>query len=100
AARYGHAMAFDSVRKRTVLFSGDADDETWEWDGTDWMQRVPAAAPPARMFSPMVFDVSRGVMVLFGGDMAGFAASDTWEYDGATWTQRTFAVTPAPRRAH
>ena len=43
-ARFGSAMAFDEARGRTVLFGGLlADrtplDDTWEWDGTDWVQR-------------------------------------------------------------
>jgi len=42
--RSGHAMAYDEVRKVTVLFGGiDADgnrlNDTWEYDGTTWIQR-------------------------------------------------------------
>ena len=40
AARMAHALAYDSSRKRVVLFGGTTAqstvDETWEWDGLAW----------------------------------------------------------------
>src|SRR5262249_41604748 len=45
-ARSGHAMAYDSARRVTVLFAGYAapdggvpDQGTWEWDGNLWQKR-------------------------------------------------------------
>jgi hypothetical protein len=44
AARYGHALAYDSTRNEIVLFGGsdgwtpDLDLETWVYDGSDWRQ--------------------------------------------------------------
>ena len=52
--REGHAMAYDAARGRVVLFGGaneyDVFDfgDTWEWDGSAWVERTPAGSPPAR----------------------------------------------------
>lgn len=44
SARSFHAMAYDSIRQRTVLFGGTDYSvgplsDTWEWDGANWIQR-------------------------------------------------------------
>ena len=49
-------MAYDSVRKKVVLFGGyplggGTIGDTWEWDGTDWTQ---VADSPARSDSPCI----------------------------------------------
>lgn len=41
SGRHGHVMAYDSHRKRTVLFGGGTIDairqgDTWEYDGCNW----------------------------------------------------------------
>ena len=39
-------MATDTARGRVVLFSGNGGaDETWEWDGTDWVEMLPTVSP-------------------------------------------------------
>ena len=41
-ARTGHAMAFDAVRGRVVLYGGSRGPtmraDTWEWDGQHWRE--------------------------------------------------------------
>jgi hypothetical protein len=88
AARYDHAMVFDSVRQQTLLFGGAGASspllgDTWGWDGDLWRQ-VSDIGPTPRARHAMAFDTGRGRTVLFGG--AG-GAGDTWEWDGALWTQ-------------
>jgi hypothetical protein len=85
-------MAFDSVRQRIVLFggwgfSGELND-TWEWDGTEWIQ-VGDTGPSPREGHSMSFDVVRQRVVLFGGALypAGTLFNDTWEWDGKDWTE-------------
>ena len=42
---FQHAMAHDSIRGMTVLYTGGVSGDeagTWEWDGTNWHQRNPA----------------------------------------------------------
>jgi hypothetical protein len=85
-ARSDFAMAYDSVRHKTVVFggSGPSDDtwesDTWEWDGAAWDLTTQGLSPPGRTDSAMVFDEATGSMLLFGGEGATSALSDTWEY--------------------
>ena len=65
--RDGHAMAYDPVRQRVVLFGGQADGptwlaDTWEWDGVTWIQRSPATSPPMRAHAAMAFDPTHNKM--------------------------------------
>src|SRR5262249_53405200 len=73
--------------------------DVWEWDGTGWTDRSPpagATAPSARMSALMVYDASRRVMVLRGGNTGtaappgGTPRDETWEWDPATavWALR------------
>lgn len=103
-ARLAHAMVYDSVRARTVLYGGRTptgfSNETWEYDGFSWSQKLPAHAPSARHHAHLAFDVMRARVVLFGGvGEDGAPLSDTWEYDGIDWTQKSVALSPPPRFA-
>jgi hypothetical protein len=74
-------MVYDEVRQRVVLFGGYAGqhmNDTWEWDGATWLQRNPAASPPARGNHAMVYDAARGRVVLFGGGAGLSYLGDTW----------------------
>ncbi len=100
-----YAMAYDSTRNVTTLFGGvdssafpgSITNQTWEWNGVDWTQRMSANAPSPRFGSAMAFDVARGVQVLFGGSTASGYLNETWEWNGVDWTQRTPATSPPPR---
>jgi cysteine-rich repeat protein len=97
--RAAHAVAYDSVRHRLVLFGGQQDyqvptNETWEWDGTTWTQKLTLVVPPARSGHAMVFDEGRQRVLLFGGAGTNGALNDTWEWDGTTWTQRSAVTSP------
>ncbi|MBL8951720.1 MAG: hypothetical protein JNK82_13140 [Myxococcaceae bacterium] len=103
SARSHHAMVYDAARKRVVLFGGDSGGaggihgDTWEWDGTNWLQRFPAVSPPARKYHTMAYDSARRRVVLFGGYSGTTVLSDTWEFNGLTWVQRTTATAPRSR---
>lgn len=127
-ARHDAAMAYDRKLGQLVMFGGGingpielgeptdvAVDETWAWNGNDWIALSPAARPPARECAGMTYDPVRGRMVLFGGQSSVFQApisllSDTWEWDGSNWQQRTPTTSPPggcgaqmafdPRRGH
>src|SRR5262249_6415135 len=71
---YLFSLAYDSVRGRTVCFGGCTDsgsqsatNQTWEWDGSAWTQRLPAVSPPPRFGQAMAFDRARGRLVMHGG---------------------------------
>lgn len=77
-------MAYDRLRGVTALFggsgsAGEASDETWEWTGTAWIQRI-IAGPAGRTAHPMAYHQARHEVVLFGGTLAGGA------HDGQTWS--------------
>src|SRR5258708_7340736 len=51
-ARAGAGMAYDELRKVTVLFGGEGSSmlfgDTWTFDGRNWNELHPATSPPAR----------------------------------------------------
>jgi hypothetical protein len=105
SSRHHHAMVYDIARGVMVLFGGAStssgsvrDNETWEWDGVNWTQRLPQTRPSARIMHAMAYDADRQVTVLFGG-RTGITTSDqngeTWEWDGTDWTLRGTAGPPA-----
>lgn len=80
----------------TVLI--DETGVTWEWNGSTWTRRSPAASPPSRLWTTMAYDSIRGQIVLFGGNNgSGGLLGDTWVYDGSTWTRMSPASSPSPR---
>lgn len=95
-AMWLHAMAYDSLRHRTVLFGGrtasSADAQTWEFDGTTWAQIAPLhRSPPNKEHMAMAFDAARGKVVLVHAEGP---QTLTWEWDGVDWTQAAASVTP------
>lgn len=96
-ARAEAGMAYDSRRKRIVLFGGHRSvngervrlGDTWEWDGQQW-EKVSAEGPAPRNGAAMAYDASRQRVVLFGG---GGAPDETWEWDGKSWEQNAAAHT-------
>lgn len=80
--RHSHKMAYDSVRKVTILYGGEGVydyDIQWEWDGTSWRRlSLDAPNPERRHDHAMVFDPIRKRVVLFGGSTSGMQ-NDTWE---------------------
>lgn len=91
AARYAHAMAFDSLRKVAVLFGGEigltAQQDTWEWNNTQWLPRTTATVPQVRSDHRMVYDAKAKRILMHGGFVSGAYSRETWAYDGSNWTQ-------------
>ena len=90
--RRGHALAYDSVREKVVLFGGDLLADTWEWDGEKWTEVTPEnpeESPPGRRDHALAYDSDRGKVVLFGGWWGNRYRNDTWEWDGEKWTEVT-----------
>jgi cysteine-rich repeat protein len=90
---YDPGMTWDAARRRVVLFGGSGQlesDETWEWDGTDWVHRVPASeVPPSRYGPVLTYDPVRGKTVMFGGFTNLAWMRDAWEWDGGAWRELT-----------
>jgi len=113
--RYFAGMAHDLLRARTVLyggltatfFGGNYNDDTWEWDGSNWNQVATTSTPGSLIGNPgvaqhsMAYDTIGQRIVMFGGELfQGIvpAPNVTLLYDGTNWTQASPATAP-PRRA-
>ncbi len=92
------AVVYDPIRKKVILFGGVSDwlgngfqheNDTWEWDGKDWIKMKTNTVPPARAGHMMAYDEKRGVVVMFGGEeqTGTYMLNDTWEWDGKDWKQ-------------
>jgi hypothetical protein len=95
-------MAYDGMRHNVVLFGGEKSppippdllNDTWIWDGTDWIEQNPESSPSPRI-TQLVFDAALGEAVLLGGN-AGLAGqySDMWGWDGANWSSLAASLPP------
>jgi tetratricopeptide (TPR) repeat protein len=99
--RNDHAMAYDPVRKRVILFGGrDATgllDDTWEWDGQAWRQLSVGKLGWARRDLCLAYDTSRRRLIGFGGyNGRGQPRNEVFECDGVSWQLQT-PPTRAPR---
>ena len=99
----GHVMVTDGFG--VILFGGNGGgtyfNQTWQFDGTTWLQIPSPSSPSARRRHGGAYDLTRGRFVVFGGqDNSGGVVGDTWEFDGANWTQATPATSPSARRDH
>ena len=102
SGRTDFGMAFDRHRGRVVLFGGRTHNgftaglhsgETWEYDGTNWVERLPANSPPARHSCALFYDPVRRVTTLYGGDttLPDPRTGDIWTWDGTNWTRKEVA---------
>ena len=100
-----HAMAYDDVHGKIVLFggtnpTGGYSNQTWVWDGNNWKQMHPEVSPPARYGHAMVYDSVSKKIVMFGGYGEYAEMNDTWTWDGSNWTQVVSTTNPPPRFQH
>ena len=105
-SRSTHGLAYDSIRKRTVLFgglvSGSPNNETWTWNGSAWSLAcgtAPASecAISDRRNLQMAFDPMNGVALVFGGRVGGLTRlGDTWSWNGTAWSEICNGTTCSP----
>lgn len=104
--RAEHALAYDAQRDRIVLYGGcglaetDRFADTWTFDGVAWHQETPNASPGALRAHAMVYDSSRGNVVLFGGNDAVGDRDATWIWNGLTWSAPSVAAPKPPAGTH
>ena len=115
-SRESGGIAYDSARRRVVVFGGNKRPptvtqllaDTWEFDGSGWLQIPTPTHPTARSHMMMAYDAKRRRTILFGGEaidqfsidsfpIGSSALGDTWEWDGVNWRQLAPASSPAPR---
>ena len=102
-ARALQAMAFDTARGETLLFGGQnlnglspvTFTDTWGWNGSTWIQHLPATSPPALTPRSMACDEQRGRVVMAQTGQGYNSPSAIWEWDGSTWSSA--GVVPTPR---
>jgi hypothetical protein len=105
--RVYHALAYDKIHDVVVLFGGYPKtlgyytglNDTWIWDGCDWLEMDPPNRPSPRELATMAFDEARGEAVLFGGGIPNTYVyyNDTWAWDGANWTELQPVTRPSAR---
>lgn len=100
-ARDFASMAYDAATGQLILFGGGEGgkrlpnqappplNDTWTWNGANWMQLHPANVPGARSQAGMVYDAAVQSVILFGGlDARGpTELNDTWAWNGSNWLQ-------------
>ncbi len=100
----GAGLAYDSARRRGVMFGGLAlgdvpTNATWRYEAGRWRQLTPATSPSARSRMAIAYDAWRDRVVLFGGEFYSCASADTWEFDGTTWLPRAVSGPAARQQA-
>ena len=103
--RHDHAMAYDSLSGKAVLFGGLAGNEyvndTWTYNFTlgTWKREMPPDAPRPGAGYLLAFDSYVGRMVMYGGRNDTDFFDETWTYDTelAVWTNLSSSPSPPPR---
>jgi hypothetical protein len=94
-ARDDTATAYDPVRNRTVVYSGNPGSggtlsDIWEWNNASWSLVSATGGPGPRTGHRLVYDGDAAKVLVFGN--AGLS-EDLWEWNGTLWTQRTIVGT-------
>lgn len=105
--RYNAVMAYDSYRKRVVMFGGTDSQsglgDTWEYDGVDWYEmQIPSpggCSRPSMAYDPVRRRVVQRRQRNDSGDGQCTSPQTTWEYDGTAW-QRAQSPTEPPDQQH
>ena len=104
--RWGHSMAFDPIKGKTMLIGGGVGQS--EWDGVTWINDTPTVTPPLLIGSVIAFDAAQRAVIMFGGGTgsagfyspyvpSGHVSSQTWRWDGTNWNQLLPASVPSAR---
>src|SRR5437667_301225 len=101
AARYFHALAYDSHADRVILFGGFLGywfNDTWAYDfnTNTWTNMAPAVSPPADIPCGMAYVAQSDRMILIVGCNGG---ASTWAYDFSSnmWTNMNPVARPSLR---
>lgn len=111
--RSRHMAAYDSTRRRMIVFGGRATagngnyqlfNDLWALDleQEQWAELPAVSKPAARVNGALVFDAARDKLILFGGNSSSTAfpyepRADVWTYDFSTedWTSHP-EIAPGP----
>lgn len=95
----GHGgFAYDARSNEAVVFGGLANgtwsDETWVWNGDNWLRANSPTNPSAREKLAMAYDGARERIILFGGVKGDTVFDETWEWNGSSWQNPTIDFPP------
>ena len=108
-ARFGHTLVYDSLRRRLILFAGQANSffsDVWAYDlaANTWQQLAAGGVgPPSRYGHSAVYDPKLNRMVISHGFTTAGRFDDTWAFDLAanSWKDITPAgIKPTKRCLH
>ena len=76
--------------------------DTWLWNGSNWIdltpRTIPSARPPGRGFATMAFDQNTNSVVLFGGQNFSGNLGDTWLLNSNDqWVKANPSTSPPAR---
>ncbi len=98
-------MGFDEAAGNVVLFGGvgygGTYDDTWIWDGANWILQHPTHRPAHRRHARLIPAAGRASMLLVGGQCASgdyIPGSDLWEWTGSDWNPVSVAGAVFPSR--
>jgi uncharacterized protein (TIGR03437 family) len=108
-ARFGHTLIFDPVRRRAILFGGQAggffsDVWSYEPEANTWRRLAPDNAGPSKRYGhSAVYDATRERMIISHGFTDAGRFDDTWAFDLRTGQWRDISppgVRPLRRCLH
>jgi len=97
--RLNPTLVYDASRSRCVLMGGEAQSDTWDYDGVAWTRRL-NISPGGRDEHAAAYDPINQTVLLHGGLLNSSSPQrDLLEYDGVanTWTMVWSRLTPSPR---
>jgi uncharacterized protein (TIGR03437 family) len=101
-ARFGHTLILDTLRRRLIVFGGQAGgffSDVWAFDiaTSEWRRLASDDAGPSRRYGhSAIYDAVRGRMVVSHGFTNSGRFDDTWAFDlrANVWTN----ISPATNR--
>ncbi|MCB8992099.1 MAG: hypothetical protein H6665_15865 [Ardenticatenaceae bacterium] len=105
--RSGHAMVYDPLRQKVVLFGGsqivsqedhlfNRFNDTWEYDGTNWIRIETRHSPESGFSFALIYDEAEEKVIAFGSSNE---FPKPWQYDGQDWQQIDVDVSLLPPSA-
>jgi len=103
------AIAFEEHTSSIIYFGGGDNlirNETWKWNGLEWLRLEPDNSPPILTSTVMAYDEVHQEIILFGGLSVDypegnfFSSDQTWRWDGTDWEQLFPETHPTAREDH
>ena len=102
APRAVASIAYDGATSQLILVGGEDQhnaffNDTWTWNGSNWVQLHPATSAPVVGGAAMAYDPATRQIVMFGGLDGKAYSNSTWVWTGTNWVQQHPATVPVAR---